>query len=160
MLWAIATINFLLLVGILFYFARKPVGKTLDDRRAKIAQAVAEAEELRVTVEKMVREYEAKLAGLDAEVARILKEAKEDGERERVRILARAEETARRIREEALRRAQGEAERIRHKLETEVAAMAVARAREVLQTRMTEREHRAFVDELVSHLEGGNGRGS
>jgi len=152
-------VNFILLVAGLIYFLRKPIGLALGDRHDKVKTAVEEAEAFRAKVEGMVQEYEQKLAGLDLEVADILAEAKTRGEEERTRILARAEQMAEKIREDAERRAEKELARLEKELERDVLAQAVAKSVALLKKRVTAGDHRAFTEELLAHLEAGNGRG-
>ncbi len=149
--------NFLLLIAALIYFLRKPIREALFGRQEGISKSVEESEKLRQEVEAMVREYDAKLKGLDREVFRLMEEAKEAGERERERILERARQTAERIVEDAKALAERETDRVKRKLQQEIVEKAIRQATELLAGKITEKEHRRFSDELVNRLEGGTG---
>jgi F-type H+-transporting ATPase subunit b len=66
----IQSLNFLCVVGILYYFAFKPVLETMKERRAKIESGLQYAEEMRK-----------KLAQSDATVSERLAEAREEARR-------------------------------------------------------------------------------
>lgn len=146
-------INFILLLGALTYLLRKPLGKALFGRQEKVAKAVEESEALRQEVEKMVCDYEGKLAQLDTEIAKLITDAKEEGEREREEILVRAKETAGRIVEDARVAGIRETERMKQKLQHEVVGKAILQASKLLKGKVTEKEHLLFTDELVNSLE-------
>jgi F-type H+-transporting ATPase subunit b len=150
-------LNFVLLLAGLVYFLRKPIGQALTGRHEKIRGDVNESERLRVEAETMLRDYGEKLAALDAEISKLLTEAKEDGEKERARILERARVAAERIVEDARQAAARETERVKARLQKEVIDQAILAAARKLQGRVTEKEHHLFADELIRKLEGGNG---
>ena len=152
-------VNFVLLVVGLVYVLRKPIGEALTGRHDGVKKAVDEAEELRRKVERMVKEYEAKLANLDTEMAQILAEAKAAGEKERQEILARAQRMADKIREDAARRAKKEMDKMRNELEQDLVAQAIQEALTLLRKRVSEKDHQVFTQHLITHLEEGNGRG-
>ena len=152
-------VNFGILVVALAFLLRKPLGATLAARRNEVKKAVDEAEELRITVEKMVHEYEGKLKHLDQEIERTLEEARKEGEKEHRRILNRAEDTAQKIREDALRAVEKEAERMKKKLSKELIVEAARQASEILRSRFGQTEHQLFTKQLITGLEKGNGHG-
>lgn len=150
-------VNFALLGAGLIYFLRKPIRSALFGRQERIQKAVEESEELRRSVERMVREYERKLAQLDAEIAQLMADAKMEGESEREKIVERARQTAERILEDARHAASRETERVKLRLQREVVERAIEQAAKMLRGKVTEKEHRLFVQEFVNRLEEGDG---
>ena len=84
-------IVFGLFVLILKVFAWKPLSKALDARDARIKNDITHAEEARIKAEKMLVDYQAKLATAQEEVLKTLAEARRDAEHTRQEILAQAE---------------------------------------------------------------------
>jgi len=155
----VSLLNLLVLIAILVIFGRKGLRDYLRGRRAEVADAVAEAEQLRMRAEAMAMAYRLKLEQLEQEMEQILKEAREAGERERQRMLEWARGSAERIRQDAERTGEAERERVRKKLEAEILAAAAARAEGVLRSRVTEEDHRLFTQELIARLEETHGPG-
>ena len=99
-LWSL--IVFVLFVAILKVFAWGPLSSALDSREARIKSDIAHAEEARVKAEKMLVEYQAKLAAAQDEILKTLAEARRDAEHTRQDILAQAEKEVTATKERAL----------------------------------------------------------
>ncbi|MES2790007.1 MAG: F0F1 ATP synthase subunit B [Planctomycetota bacterium] len=84
-------IVFGLFVVILGKFAWKPLSAALDAREARIKNDIVHAEEARMKAEKMLAEYQAKLAVAQDEILKTLAEARRDAEHTRQEILAATE---------------------------------------------------------------------
>ena len=95
-------IVFALFVVILKVFAWKPLSSALDAREARIKNDIAHAEEARLKAEKMLVEYQAKLAAAQDEVLKTLAEARRDAEHTRQDILAQAEKEVSATKDRAL----------------------------------------------------------
>jgi F0F1-type ATP synthase membrane subunit b/b' len=145
-------VNFVLLVILLAVLGRKQLGKSFHEKHERMKRAVDEAEQLRSEVERMAADYRGKLDRLDTEIREILDEARADGEREKRLILERAERAAERIQVEALLAAEKEKHRRMTALERETLEAAARRAAELLRRDISEGDHRALTQELISKL--------
>ncbi len=125
-------VNFGLLLAILYKFLYKPVLKMVDTRRAKIENAIRNAEKT-----------EAELGLAEAEKARIVREATKKGdeliiaakkhaEGEEHTIMKDAHRKAVHLLNEAERRVNREHDEMIQKAESEVARMAVLSAEKIL----------------------------
>lgn len=99
-------IVFGLFVVILKVFAWKPLSAALDAREARIKNDIAHAEEARVKAEKMLVEYQAKLAAAQDEILKTLAEARRDAEHTRQDILAQTEKEVTASKDRALQEIQ------------------------------------------------------
>lgn len=99
-LWSL--IVFVLFVAILKVFAWGPLSSALDSREARIKNDIAHAEEARIKAEKMLVEYQAKLAAAQDEILKTLAEARRDAEHTRQEMLAQAEKEVTATKERAL----------------------------------------------------------
>jgi F-type H+-transporting ATPase subunit b len=150
--WVFRWLNFAIVIGLVAYYAVKKGGPYFRRHAEEIAAKIAEGARAREAAEQRRREMEAKLAGLDKEIAQMRAEAKRDAaaEAQRLRAMARAE--ADRIE----RTAQAEiaaAERAGHlELKALAARLALDRAEALLKRELTEETDadlfRIFVREL------------
>jgi len=106
-------INLSLLLGVLFYFAHKPVQAFFQDRRDHIRGELEAAAELRKEAELRHSRWQRQLIDLEAETSRIRAAASERAESESERILDDARAAAQRIRADARVAIEQEARRAR-----------------------------------------------
>lgn len=146
-------INFLLFVFILYRYVIPTVRDALRQRREKITLALEEAKRAKEEAERLRKDYEQKLAGLAAEQEKIQEQALEAAERERRRIVEEARQMAERVKSEVQLIAQREVEEARRTLRQEAANQAVRIATELIQSRLTQTDHRRFVQDLVIEVQ-------
>ena len=146
-------INFLLFVFILYRYVIPTVRDALRQRREKITLALEEAKRAKEEAERLRKDYEQKLAGLAAEQEKIREQALEAAERERRRIVEEARQMAERVKSEVQQIAQREVEEARRTLRQEAANQAVRIATELMQSRLTQTDHRRLVQDLVIEVQ-------
>jgi F-type H+-transporting ATPase subunit b len=146
-------INFLLFVFILYRYVIPTVRDALRQRREKITLALEEAKRAKEEAERLRKDYELKLAGLAAEQEKIREQALEAAEQERERIVEEARQMAERVKSEVQQIAQREVEEARRTLRQEAANQAVRIATELVQSRLTQTDHRRFVQDLVIEVQ-------
>lgn len=145
--------NLLLLLVVLFVFARKPILGFFADRRARIQEQLDGAARLHADAESRFAEWQRKLAELEAEVRRIQTTARERAEAERATILADAQASAERTRREARAAVEREIQRARESLREEAADLAVELASGMLRERVTDEDRDRLVSEFIERLE-------
>lgn len=133
-LWNVAlqTVNFLILAWLLQRFLFKPVRAVLARRQATIDQALHSADAEKNEAQRIVDEYRAKTAGVEAEAQKARQQAVTDAEREATRVREEGEKQAR----AALERAHAEIEHERAEalrgLEVRAAELATGIAERLL----------------------------
>ncbi len=147
--------NLLLLIGVLFYFARKPVLEYLAGRRSEIQANIERSEKLLTDANARLEEWEAKAAGLEAEVAQIKADTRRAAEKQGEDIVAAAEVTAERIRTGASAVVDRELYQARESLRQEAADMAVEMAKRILDDNVNDSDRSRLVDEFIGELERG-----
>lgn len=153
--WEIA--NLVLLVAVLVYFGRKPVGSYLAERRGGIQENLASSQQLLDDAEGRLAEWSAKAAQLDQEVERIKEIARHSAEQERERILAEAERSAEAMRRTAKGAIDRELRRAEQVLRDEAADLAVELAEKLLKEQVSDADRTRLVDEFVTRIEQGAG---
>jgi F-type H+-transporting ATPase subunit b len=146
-------LNFAIIFGLIVYGLRK-AGPYFRGRSEEISRKIAEGARAREAAEKQRREAQAKLAGIDTEVAGLRVEAKRgaEAEAERLRALARTEaDTIERAGQAEIAAAERAA---RLELKALAARLAVERAEAVLRQEMTPNAEAALFRTFVAELEG------
>jgi F-type H+-transporting ATPase subunit b len=151
--WMFRWLNFAIVVGLIAYYAIKKGGPYFRHNADEIAAKIAEGARAREAAERRRREVEAKLAGLEEEIAQMRAEAKRDAEAEAQRLRAMAREEADRI-EQAAQAEIAAAEHAGHlELKALAARLALERAEALLKRELTEEADadlfRIFVRELA-----------
>ena len=146
------TVNFILFGLILRKFAMPFVKEALHKRKEAVVQALNEAKLSQEEAEKVRREYEEKLAVLEAEREAMRAQALESAQREKERILAEASRMAERARVEAQQIATREVEQARRILREEVADQAVKIATDLIRSRLNPADQNRFVKDLVDEV--------
>lgn len=153
-------LNLVLLLGLLVYFARKPILKYFGDRRVEIQGDIQRASELRREAEQRFAEWQRKLADLDEEIERIRATSRSRAESERDEILADATAAADRIRRDAEAAIAQELRRSREILREEAADLAVELAGNLLAEQVTDADRERLVGEFIERIEREPGAGS
>lgn len=145
--------NFLILVTILWYFGRGPLKEHLVQRRAALAEAIAEADRQRLEAEDRHQEYQEKLERIGEELAALKRAMQEEAEREKERILAAAQEESARIKNEAEFTARQELSKARAALREEAAALTVELAEKLLRQVITDQDQERILREYLERVE-------
>ncbi|MCB0217487.1 MAG: F0F1 ATP synthase subunit B [Chloroflexi bacterium] len=142
-------LHFLILIWVLNKLLFGRIGSMLDERRNRIAEAMAEAE-------RVGQEAASERARLEAQIAEERREAQANLRQ----AVARSEEAAERRKSEAeeeartiLAKARSDAEQSRQQalsgLQAEIASLALAAAAKVLGEGVDEKQHRSLIDRFL-----------
>ena len=146
-------VNLLILVGVLVYFARKPIASFLVDRREKIRGDLDEAAELLRQAESRYAEWQRKLIDLDQELEGIRSDARRHAEEERENILADAHATVERIHRDATASVEREVRLAQAELRREAAEIATDMAEQILRERIGEPDRDRLMDEFITRVD-------
>jgi F-type H+-transporting ATPase subunit b len=150
LLWML--INFAVLLWLLEKLMFSKLRAKTAAKHDTIKGELERAKQARVEAETVLADVRGKLDGLDATVAEILGEAKARAESDRKRLVDAAEREAARIQATAKASAAREAEGYRRQLESEIVERAVARAGELLRSRIDVMDQKRMVDEFVGQV--------
>ncbi len=145
--------NFALIIGVVVYFARKPVQEFFRTRRATIVGEIDAAAALLSEAERRNSEWQRKLADLDAELDGIRASERERASHERERILAEAHEAAERIQRDAAAAVDQELRRARTELRLEVANLATELAGQLVERELADSDRDRLLDEFITSVE-------
>lgn len=145
-------VNFAILAGALVYLLKKPFGNYLDAKTEQIRSDVAAAASKREQAEAERKEAEARLAGLDEEIAEARAKGLAQAEDERRRILQAAENEAVRLAEHAKKEIEAELELARRKLTARAAELSIEMARKKLGEQIGDADRRALFEKGLEKL--------
>ncbi|AIL32566.1 F0F1 ATP synthase subunit B [Basilea psittacipulmonis] len=145
-------IVFFVLTWFTVKFVWPPLVKAIDERRQKIADGLAAAEQGKedlAKAEERVRlieatakqETQARLGDAEKQATSIIEAARAEAEEERARILAQAKQDV-----------QAEVQRVREGLREEVAALAVQGAQQILKREVDVKAHADLLNQLKAQL--------
>jgi F-type H+-transporting ATPase subunit b len=145
-------LNTLLLFGIIFKVAKKPVMRGLLERRQRIMRGIDEAAAMKKEAAAQLEMYKSKLANLDSEIERIRTDMRATAELERQRILAEASARSLRLQQEARLLVEQELKGLREQLTRETAQAALRSARELLLASTSTEDHRRLCEQYLQTL--------
>jgi F-type H+-transporting ATPase subunit b len=153
-MWKI--INFLVLVVVLFKFAKKPLQNFLQQRSETIAKTLQEAKAAREAAEKALREVEGRLKTKDAEIEAIIAAAKRSGEVERNAIIEESARLKEKIVEQAKTNIEFELKQAKEIIKAEAVELAMELAEKKLREKLTQAEQEKLLDDSLVKI-GGRG---
>ncbi len=151
LLWT--TVNFLILVGALFYFARKPVLEFFAERRAGIRADLDQAATLKKDAEERYAKWQRKLADLEQELGEIRATSRQRAEEERDAILADARASAERIQRDATAAIEQETRRAQQELRDEASTLSIELASGILKQQVGDADRDRLMDEFIGRIE-------
>lgn len=145
-------VNFAVLVGVLVYLLRKPMKEFLTQKREAVEKMLKDSEAARDDAARKVQEMQAKLQGMEADIAEIRKSAEREAQTEKERVLADAREEARRILENAEKEIAGRFKVAVRDLKEYVANEAATKAEGIVKQKLKDDSHEALIDTYISNL--------
>lgn len=156
-----SVLNFVLILAVIIFFARKPVAEYLEQRRQGIQRNLEDSAKLLADAEAKLQDWNQRAGRLDAELAEIRETSRRIAEEEREAILAQARANAERIQHDARVAVDQELLRARRTLAAEAGELAIELAAQLISNQVTDEDQRRLFDEFLSEVEdGASGSGS
>jgi F-type H+-transporting ATPase subunit b len=159
----VGAVGFVLLVYVLYRYAWPNVVSSHDDTKKQIESGIAKAEAMEADAKAQLARSRERLAGVDAETARIRDDARADAERIGQDMDRRAREEADRIVAQGRQTVEASRSRTVSDLRAETGQRSVELARRIVESSLSDEESRgASVDRFLDELEamGGSAGGS
>ena len=157
----VRVLNTALLLGVLWFLARKPIQAFFAARREEISSEVEAAATLKSEAEERHARFQRKLAELDGELDEIRRTARDRAEAEKERILEEARVAADRIRTDARAAVDQELRRARDELRREASDLSIELAGDLLRNQVNDGDRDRLMDEFIGKVEqAGSGSGS
>ncbi|MGH9944526.1 MAG: hypothetical protein ACRD9R_19435 [Pyrinomonadaceae bacterium] len=147
-------INLFVFVGLLAYALRRPLSEAMRVRRETIRRELIRAQEERNAALAKLEEVNARLAGLDAEVAAVREQSQREAAAESERLALSTEEEVRKVREQARREIDMATKAARQDLRRFAAEQSVGLAEEMLRRNIRPEDDARLMSDYIRELEG------
>ncbi len=146
-------VNFALLIGIIVYFARGPLGAYVVRRRTQVREDLETADRMKREAAARMAEMEAKLEALPAELEALQARGREEIalEEQRIRELAEAERV--RLLAQAERDIEQQVRLAKRELVQHAADLAVNLAERKIRTHITDADRQRLVDHYLARVQ-------
>lgn len=146
-------VNFAILVGVLVYFARKPLRDYLRARTESIQKSIEEARQAREIAEKALAEVQARVNAKDKEIAEIIAMAEKSGQKEKEALIQEGERLAQKLLEQARTNIDFELKQAREAIKAEAVELAMELAEKKIEGKLSEEEQKKLFEEALDRLE-------
>ncbi len=150
LLWR--TLNFIALMVILVKFLAKPLTEGLRNRRVAIKEQFDSLEARKAEAEREYKEYEAKIAGMDAELDKMIQNAIAQGEVEKNKIIEEANQAADNIKRQAENAVHNAINEARKQLMNEVAEKAAVMAEEIIKNNLQDADQAKLIENYLDKV--------
>jgi F-type H+-transporting ATPase subunit b len=143
--------------GITFFvlkrFAFGPVQKIIDERRARIRQALEEADSARAEARRLLEEHRSLMQQARGDAEAILAETRRVADSQRERLKDELETERQRRIEETTKQIEAETRRALELIRAEVADLTLVATSKVTGKVLTDADHRRLIEEAVGELD-------
>jgi len=148
-------VDFLIFLGILVYFGRKPMAEFLAGRSLRVRNAIDEATRAKEEAEARAAELEQRLKDLDGEIKGLREDILKSGERERAQLKEDGARTAERMVRDTEMQINSELSRARESLKAEAVALAMELTEKKLRETLTASDYKALNQQFVKTFTSG-----
>lgn len=145
-------INSAILLGLLYRFGKGPIQEGLKKRRDAIMLGIDQASKMKAEAAEQLKEREAKLEQIDAEITRLKREMREAAQAERTTILAEARKRRERMERDAKILIEQELKAAREQLFDATVKAAVTSARQLITAKTTAEDDTRLGEEYITGL--------
>jgi F-type H+-transporting ATPase subunit b len=146
------TIDFIVLVGLLYWMLAAKVRDLFAGRRQDIKESMENAAQQKTEAEAKYKEYSEKIEKASAEIDGIFEMIKAQGVAEKQKIIEEAEKVAKKIKEDSQMRTAQELKKASDQLRTEAVVLSVQMAEEIIKKNIAVQDHETIVREYMEKV--------
>jgi F-type H+-transporting ATPase subunit b len=146
-------IDFVILVGLLFFLLKGPARKFIEGRHDRIKAELEAATRLREEAEARLRDLDAMVRGLESEIAVVREQFRQDGEREAARIQHETTSAVARLDGALAKQREQETAKLREALEHELVAAVLKSTEAKLKQKLDAKTQAAVANDFIEALE-------
>ena len=146
------TLDFVLLVGFLYWLLAEKIKIFFVGRRQEIKDSMENAAKEKTEAEKKYREYSEKIDKASHEIDGIIDMIKAQGVAEKQKIIEDADKVAQKMKEDAQARIEQEFNKASYQLRSEAVQLSVQMAEEILKKNITAQDHEVMVREYMDKV--------
>jgi F-type H+-transporting ATPase subunit b len=152
----VTAVIFLVLLAVLTKFAWRPIVEVLDRREQSIADNIAAAAAQRDEAERLLKDYENRLADAASRIREMLEEGRRDAEATKAHIIADAKTAARAEQQRALNELRSATDTALRQLADRSAELAVELAAKILDRELNSGDHARLIRDSVAQFPSKN----
>jgi F-type H+-transporting ATPase subunit b len=145
-------VNFGILVGVLVYFLRKPVGAYLEERTEMLRKSIDEAARARASAAEKLLAIEIRMSKLSEEIAEMSRKMDAEAEEETRRMRDGAQAEIKRLHAQVQFAAEQEVKNARLELRKEAAELSARTAEEIVSKTITKGDQERMVRENIDRI--------
>jgi F0F1-type ATP synthase membrane subunit b/b' len=150
--FGLKVLNLSILIGIIAFFARKPLKNFLRSRRENIEEGIKKADDSVEAVTKEYKESEERLSIIAEDIKQIKERLTHEGKLEKEKIIKIAYEKAQKIKDQTGKSIKREFEIIHKKLKEETIERTINSAEEVLKSKFKPSDQNRFAEMVASEI--------
>ena len=147
-------VNFLILFGLLYLVAYKPVLKMLDDRSNKVKSSLEQAEVIRAQAEKAQEDFKVQIAEASKQGQLVIERAAKTGDEIREKAKAEAQVEAEALITRAKAEIRRERDEVIDELRKEFADLTILAAGKVIGKSLDKTAHREMINQVLEESAG------
>ncbi len=147
-------VNFILLIALLAYLLRRPLGLFLTQRSQDVASEIEKAAHEKQEVQAQSMHYEKRLQNIEKEVAELTSALRNEGELVRQKMIEEAKSSVKRIEETARMIANHEVLKAKEQLKKETVELASEWAEKAIGQSLTPQKREKMIADEMIKLEG------
>ena len=145
-------VNFLIVLVVLWKFAYKPIMRMLEEREAKIAKSVADADAIAVRVADLEREREAVITAARKEAQEVMMTAALQSEERKNEMVEAAKREVERVIQKSKEQMTVEREAMLRDVRKDIVDIAMKAAARIIHTDMDEKKSQSLAEEVVRKM--------
>ncbi|NUM25807.1 MAG: F0F1 ATP synthase subunit B [Candidatus Buchananbacteria bacterium] len=142
-------VNFALVVGVLWFFAFKPLAKTMNERTAKIEQGLRNAQAVEQQLKEAEREYQVVVTRAKKEAEGIIISAREMAETQRNETLTKTKTEAAKIIETAKGQLAAQKQQMVNDARTELAEIVALASEKIIAQKLTDKSNLELIEKTI-----------
>ncbi len=147
LLFSLVTVVVLFIVLKVFFFEK--VHKFMMDRENAIKSSLENADQVNKLADEKLKNYEAKIAGVENESRQILKAARDEAKVQAKEIIDSANEKARNLMDHSQKEIRREQYNARKELQEEVGSLAMMAAEQILEKELSPENHEEIINKII-----------
>jgi F-type H+-transporting ATPase subunit b len=146
------SINFFILIFLLYLFLRKPLVNSFRERSASLRLTMTEARTLYDKAYSQHQEIDTRLKNVDSQTRKLIADVQSEAENERKKLIQEAGSQSERIKSDAVRIAEQEVKKAFETIKAETVRLAMDLARTQVSAQLGVAEQKQLGDEFVTQL--------
>ena len=145
-------ITFLIALAVVWKFGWKPVIQIIHDRQEKVRKTLEDAENTRLSIQKLEAEYRAKLEQIEQKTSDLIAAARQDAGRVKEELLAAAQAEAMELQKKAHEQIEYERRQTMREMREEIVSLSMAITEKMLSRPFSGDVHEKKFQEMLDEI--------